>query len=181
MFYLPQRAATAGHFKTRQQNLKTNQATIAKEVERERIAISQANSRIRNLQAQQRLTSSQVSSINREINALNSDVNRLSSTGDPQQAAALRARIKQRKAAINSFANCRCDLNISDPRSSFTRGSFSSRNVFVKIYLAKQPTWFASVLHLLVQWVEAGFRCFYGAVTLISFVDVNIFCELEIL
>ncbi len=97
--------SSGGHFETRQQNLKLNQATIAKEVERERIAISRANSRIRDLQAAQRLSSGQVSSINREINALNSDVNRLSRTSDPQQAAALRARIKQRKAAINSFAN----------------------------------------------------------------------------
>lgn len=97
--------SSGGHFEARQQNLKLNQATIAKEVERERIAISRANTRIRDLQAAQRLSSGQVSSINREINALNSDVNRLSRTSDPQQAAALRARIKQRKAAINSFAN----------------------------------------------------------------------------
>lgn len=97
--------SNGGHFQTRQDNLRSNQATIAREVEKERIAISRANTRIRELRAAQRLSSSQLSSIDREIGALNNDVNRLSQTGDPQQAAALRARIKQRKAAINSFAN----------------------------------------------------------------------------
>lgn len=93
------------HFKTRQDNLGTNAATIAREVERERIAISRANTRIRSLQAQQKLSAGEVSAINREINALNNDVNRLSRTSNPQQSAELRARIKKRKAAINGLAN----------------------------------------------------------------------------
>jgi chromosome segregation ATPase len=95
-----------GQFRARQENLASNLGTISAEVERERIAISEANSRIRALQREQRITSEQAAQINREIAALNSDVDRLSRAGsDPTQAAQIRARIDSRQAAINQFAD----------------------------------------------------------------------------
>ena len=94
-----------GVFDQRRANLSGNLNTLLAEVERERIAISRANTRIRELQAQQRLTAAQSQTLNREIAALNGDVNRLSaSSNNPSQAAALRSQIAQRKAAINSYA-----------------------------------------------------------------------------
>lgn len=95
-----------GMFDQRRANIGSNLNTMLAEVERERIAISQANSRIRDLQAQQRLSETQSRTLNREIAALNSDVNRLSTSGgNPAQTAQLRQQIAQRKAAINSYAN----------------------------------------------------------------------------
>ncbi|MFT4012730.1 MAG: virulence factor SrfB [Paracoccus sp. (in: a-proteobacteria)] len=85
--------------------LGSNLNTILAEVERERIAISRANSRVRDLQAQQRLSETQSRTLSREIAALNGDVNRLqSSSGNPAQQAQLRQQIAQRKAAINAYA-----------------------------------------------------------------------------
>lgn len=95
-----------GQFQQRHANLGANLDTILAEVENERMAISRANGRIRDLQAQQRLTQSQSVAVNREMAALDSDVNRLSrSASNPTEAAMLRSRIQQRKAAVNSYAN----------------------------------------------------------------------------
>lgn len=93
-----------GAFDQRQRSIEGNSRVIFAEIERERIAISNANNRIRQLQAQQQLSASQSSALNRQIAMLNSDVGRLASTGNPQQQAQLRGRIAARKAAINSYA-----------------------------------------------------------------------------
>ena len=77
-----------GQFDARQANLGGNLDTILAEVERERIAISRANTRLRQLRAEQRLSSAQASQISREIAALDADVNRLPRTsGNPAAAA----------------------------------------------------------------------------------------------
>lgn len=92
-------------FGQRIDNLGRNEGTLLAEIERERIAVSRATTRVRELQAQQRLSASQAADINRQIDALNRDINRLSQTSNPQQADALRVQIERRKDAINAFAN----------------------------------------------------------------------------
>lgn len=95
-----------GMYQQRRANIGGNLNTLLAEVEKERLAISAANSRIRSLQASQRLTATQSRTLSREIAALNSDVDRLSaSNGNPAQQAQLRRQIAQRKAAVNAYAN----------------------------------------------------------------------------
>lgn len=97
--------SSQGMFDQRRANLGGNLNTILAEVESERMAISRANSKVRDLQAQQRLSQSQSSSISREIAAMNADVNRLAASGNPAQQAQLRQQVAQRKAAVNAYAN----------------------------------------------------------------------------
>jgi SMC interacting uncharacterized protein involved in chromosome segregation len=79
---------------------------VSAEVEGERLALSAANTRIRELQAEQRISASQVALINREVAALQNDLNRLARTdGNTSQAAALREQVAKRKAAINAITN----------------------------------------------------------------------------
>lgn len=94
-----------GQFDQRISNLQLNADTIATEVQNERLAVVSANTRIRSLQAEERLTADQVARLNDEIAALQSDLNRLAQTRDPATAAALRERIRARKAAINAIAD----------------------------------------------------------------------------
>jgi hypothetical protein len=96
---------SGGYYAQRQGNLTANYDRIAAEVEQERIAISRANSRIRDAQAAQRITSAEARMLNGQIAALNSDVNRLARTSDPTQQAALRQQIDQRKKAINDYSD----------------------------------------------------------------------------
>lgn len=95
-----------GMYQQRRANLGDNLNTLLAEVEKERMAISRANSRVRELQAGQRLSAAQSRNVSREIAALNNDVDRLSaSNGNPAQQARLRQQIAQRKAAVNAYAN----------------------------------------------------------------------------
>jgi SMC interacting uncharacterized protein involved in chromosome segregation len=93
-------------FDARIANLESNSAMVSAEVEGERLALSAANTRIRELQAEQRISASQVALINREVAALQNDLNRLARTdGNTSQAAALREQVAKRKAAMNAIAN----------------------------------------------------------------------------
>ncbi|MCA8879444.1 MAG: hypothetical protein KDA73_05650 [Rhodobacteraceae bacterium] len=96
---------SGGYYAQRQGNLTANYDRISAEVERERIAISRANSRIREAQAAQQITAAEARTLNGQIAALNSDVNRLAKTSDPTQQAALRQQIDQRKNAINDYSD----------------------------------------------------------------------------
>ena len=93
--------ANDGVYQERQSNLSANYDRIAGAVEDERIAISQANRRIRDAEAAQQITATQARSLSGQVNALNSDVDRYAATGDP----AVAQRIEARKAAINAYSD----------------------------------------------------------------------------
>lgn len=93
--------ANAGSFDQRQANLSANYDRLAAAVRDERIAISQANRRIRDAEAAQAITAEQARSLNSQVTALNRDVDRYASTGDP----ALAARIEAQKQAINDYSH----------------------------------------------------------------------------
>ena len=74
-------------------------------VQEERIAISNANRRIREAQAAQQITAAEARGLNSQIAALNADVDRLARTGDPAQQQAMLKQIDQQKRAINGYTD----------------------------------------------------------------------------
>ena len=96
---------SGGYYAQRQGNLSSNYDRIAAAVQEERIAISNANRRIREAEAAQQITAAEARSLNNQIAALNSDVNRLAKSGDPAQQQALMQQIDQRKKAINGYSD----------------------------------------------------------------------------
>ncbi|MEE2950483.1 MAG: hypothetical protein VYD57_04405 [Pseudomonadota bacterium] len=95
---------SGGHFAQRARNLDQNRNRIGQAVERERIAVAQAESRIRNAVAQQRISQAQARAIRGQVASLNRDINRLRSTQSGPQTAAVRRDIARKKQAINEFA-----------------------------------------------------------------------------
>lgn len=94
-----------GQFTQRQRNIQQNTGTLFAEVERERMALSVANTRIRQLQSQQALTQGQARAVSQQIVQLNGDIDRLANPrNSPVQSAQLRGQIAQRKAAVNGMA-----------------------------------------------------------------------------
>ena len=96
---------SGGYYAQRQGNLSANYDRIAAAVQEERIAISNANRRIREAQAAQQLTAAEARSLNSQVAALNADVDRLARTGDPAQQQAMRKQIDQQKRAINGYTD----------------------------------------------------------------------------
>jgi len=96
---------SGGYYAQRQGNLSANYDRIAAEVQQERIAISNANRRIREAQAAQQITAAEARGLNSQIAALNADVDRLARTGDPAQQQALMTEINQQKRAINGYTD----------------------------------------------------------------------------
>lgn len=96
-----------GYYDQRQANMGANLNTMTAAVEAERIAISQANSRIRTAEAQNRITAAEARSLDNQLAALNADVDRLARSGGQSAASqqAIRARIEARKQAINEYTD----------------------------------------------------------------------------
>lgn len=100
-------AMCQGYYDQRQANMGANLNTMTAAVEAERIAISQANSRIRTAEAQNRITAAEARSLDNQLAALNADVDRLARSGGQSAASqqAIRARIEARKQAINEYTD----------------------------------------------------------------------------
>ena len=96
---------SGGYYTQRQGNLSANYDRIAAAVQEERIAISNANRRIREAQAAQQITAAEARSLNSQVAALNADVDRLARTGDPAQQQAMLKQIDQQKRAINGYTD----------------------------------------------------------------------------
>lgn len=96
---------SGGYYAQRQGNLSANYDRIAAAVQEERIAISNANRRIREAQAAQQITAAEARSLNSQVAALNADVDRLARTGDPAQQQAMLKQIDQQKRAINGYTD----------------------------------------------------------------------------